>query len=71
VHETEFGKDFFQDKAQSDATWWIAAVNQHFSRIRRQDLDILPGSTNLNESAHPAVNRHTDINLPLLVAING
>ncbi|KAJ7510558.1 hypothetical protein B0H11DRAFT_2401870, partial [Mycena galericulata] len=60
-------RDWVKDK--DSIPWFWPSINEHLSKIPKEDWYLTPGDTNLNESAHPYTNQHTGTNLPLLVAI--
>jgi len=60
--------DWLKDK-DSRRPWFWPSINKNFTRIPAEQWDLLPSSTNLNESSHPLTNQNTGVNLPLLEAI--
>jgi hypothetical protein len=68
---TNYATDFIEDKLKAGATWWLATVNANFSKIPRELLFAIDDTTNLNESSHPAINKLSSTQRPLLEAIMG
>ncbi|KAJ7719347.1 hypothetical protein DFH07DRAFT_761173, partial [Mycena maculata] len=60
-------RDWVKDK--DSISWFWPSINEHLSKIPKEDWYLTRSDTNLNESAHPYTNQHTGTNLPLLSAI--
>ncbi|KAF7311222.1 hypothetical protein MKEN_01023800 [Mycena kentingensis (nom. inval.)] len=60
-------RDWISDK--DSIGWFWPSINEHLTKMPRDDSLLVPHHTNLNESSHPFTNQHTGTNLPLLEAI--
>ncbi|KIJ34167.1 hypothetical protein M422DRAFT_263818 [Sphaerobolus stellatus SS14] len=66
-HHEQKVQDWMRNKLAHP--WYIPSLCRHFSKIPKDDWDLSPNDTNLNEQSHPASNMATGIGLNLLPAI--
>jgi hypothetical protein len=66
-HDVAEVREWLKDK--KPYTWFVPALNPHFSKIPRPHWVNSPKDTNLNESSHPWTNQNTGINLAILESI--